>query len=60
VDKIHGHFSPSSLASLLGVSALICQRALVDESGMIRTKKKAHNISENGRSAWDALHDTTQ
>jgi len=45
--------------SLLGVSAGICQRALVDESGMIRTQMGTHNRSENGRSAWDALYDTT-
>jgi hypothetical protein len=30
----------------------------VDESGMIRTQMGTHNISENGRSAWDALYDT--
>jgi len=46
-------------ASLLGVSAGICQRALVDESGMIRTQMGTHNRSEIGRSAWDALYDTT-
>jgi hypothetical protein len=44
--------------SLLGVSAGICQRDLVDESGMIRTQKGTHNTAENGRSAWDALYDT--
>jgi hypothetical protein len=35
---------------LVGVSAGICQRALADESGMIRTQKWTHNRSENGRS----------
>jgi hypothetical protein len=37
----------------------ICQRALVDESGMIRTLMETHSRSEYGRSGWDALHDTT-
>jgi hypothetical protein len=46
-------------ASLLGVSDGYCQRALVDESVMIRSLWGTHNISENGRSAWDALCDTT-
>jgi hypothetical protein len=44
---------------LLGVSADICQRALVDESRMIRTQMAMHSRSENGHSAWDALYDTT-
>jgi hypothetical protein len=44
---------------LLGVSASICQRALVDESGMIITQIGTYNISENGRSPWYALYDTT-
>jgi hypothetical protein len=47
------------LASLLGVSAVICDRALVDESGMIRTQLGMHIGSENGWSAWDALYDTS-
>jgi hypothetical protein len=46
--------------SLLGVSAGICHRALVGESGMIRIQMAMHSISENGRSAWNALYDTTQ
>jgi hypothetical protein len=46
-------------ASLLEVPAGICHRALLDKSGMIRTQMGTHNISENGRSAWDALYDTT-
>jgi hypothetical protein len=46
-------------ASLLNVCAGICQRALVDESGMIRTQMGTHNRSESGRSAWDTLYDTT-
>jgi hypothetical protein len=29
--------------SILGVSAGICQRALMDESGMIRTQVVTHN-----------------
>jgi hypothetical protein len=45
-------------ASLLGVSADICQRALVDKSGIIRTRLGTHNILENGRSSWDTLFDT--
>jgi hypothetical protein len=45
--------------SLLGVSIGICHRALVDESGIIRTRMGTHNRSENGRSAWDALYNTT-
>jgi hypothetical protein len=44
---------------LLGVSAGVCQRALLDESEMIGTLMRMHNRSENGRSAWDALYDTT-
>jgi hypothetical protein len=32
------------LVSLLGVFAGISKRALVDESGMIRTQKGTHNI----------------
>jgi hypothetical protein len=43
--------------SLLGVSAGICHRALVDETAMIINQM--HNRSENGRSAWDTLYDTT-
>jgi hypothetical protein len=49
-----GQVSPDSL---LGVSAGICQRALVYESKMIRTQMGTHR-SENGRSAWDALYNT--
>jgi hypothetical protein len=41
--------------SLLGVSAGIFQRALVDESGMIRTKMATNIRSENGRSVSHAL-----
>jgi hypothetical protein len=40
---------------LLRVSAGTCQKALVDESGIIRTQMGMHNRSENGHSAWDAL-----
>jgi hypothetical protein len=39
------------LASLLGVSAGVCQRALMDESGMIRTHMGTHSSSENGRNS---------
>jgi hypothetical protein len=31
----------------------------VDESGVIRTQMGAHNRSENGRNAWEALYDTS-
>jgi len=44
-------------ALLLDVSA--AARALGDELGMIRTQMGMHNRSENVRSAWDALYDTT-
>jgi hypothetical protein len=47
-------------ATLLGASAGICQRTFVDELEMIRTQMGTQNSSENGRSAWDALYDTTQ
>jgi hypothetical protein len=47
-----------SLDSLVGVSAGIFLRALVDESGMIRTQMGKLNRSENGCSAWDPLYDT--
>jgi hypothetical protein len=46
-------FIPTSLLSG------ICQKALVDESGMIVTVMGTRNRSENGRSTWVALHDTT-
>jgi hypothetical protein len=36
---------------LLGVSDAICQRAIMDKSGMIRTEMGMHNKSENDRSA---------
>jgi hypothetical protein len=45
--------------TLLDVSAVVLQRGFVDESGIIRTQIVTHNISENSRSAWDALYDTT-
>jgi hypothetical protein len=44
---------------LLGVSAGICQRGLVDESGMIITQMRTCSTLGNGRSAWDALYDAT-
>jgi hypothetical protein len=37
------------------VSAGIFQRAVVDESGMIRAQVGIHNRSENGHSAWDTV-----
>jgi hypothetical protein len=46
-------------ALLPDVSADYCRRALVDESGMIRTQMGTHNRSENGCSVWDDLCDTT-
>jgi hypothetical protein len=46
-------------ALLLGVSAGICQKALVVESRMIITQLGMHNRREEGRSAWEALYDTT-
>jgi hypothetical protein len=46
--------------SILDVSAGICQRALMDETGMITTQMVTHNRSGNGRSKWDALYDTTR
>jgi hypothetical protein len=46
-------------ASLPGVSPNICHTALVDESGMIRTQMGMNNKSVNGRSAWNALYNTT-
>jgi hypothetical protein len=36
-------------SSLIIVSAGICQRALVDDSRMIRTQMRTHSRSENGR-----------
>jgi hypothetical protein len=44
--------------SLLGFSTGICQRALVDELGMIRTEIGMHSRSQNGRSVWDSLYDS--
>jgi hypothetical protein len=41
------------------VSAGYCQRALVDESGTIRTQMGTQNTLKNGRGAWDALCNTT-
>jgi hypothetical protein len=56
LTDIYNHVFP---ASLLGVSDSICQRALVDISEIIRINMGTHNRSKNGRSAWDALSDTT-
>jgi hypothetical protein len=43
--------------SLLGVSC--DQRVLEDESRIMRTQMGTRNRSENGRSTWGALYDTT-
>jgi hypothetical protein len=44
---------------LLGVTTGICQRALVDKSGMIRIQMETHNRAEKKVTvAWDALCDT--
>jgi hypothetical protein len=48
---ISRHVSPCFATSCL----LVFSRTLVDESGMIRNQMATHN----GRSAWDALYDTT-
>jgi hypothetical protein len=40
------------------VYAAISQKALVDESELIRAQMGTQNRSGNGRSAWDALYDT--
>jgi hypothetical protein len=48
-----------SPASLLCLSAGNSRRPLVDESGMIRTQMGDTKQISNGRSAWDALCDTT-
>jgi hypothetical protein len=45
---------------ILCVSAGICQTALVEESRTIKTQIGKQNRWENGRSAWEALYDTTQ
>jgi hypothetical protein len=44
-----------SPASLPHVSSGYGQRAVVDESDMIKLQTGTQNISENGRSAWYAL-----
>jgi hypothetical protein len=41
---------------LLVVCGGICQKALMSESGMIRTQMRTHTRSEHGRSVWDALY----
>jgi hypothetical protein len=50
---------PFLAASLLGVSVGVYQRAMVNESGVIKSHMGTHNRSENGHSAWDVLHYTT-
>jgi hypothetical protein len=44
--KLNGHFFAKVLLLLLDVSAGYCQRALVDESGMIRKQMGMHIRSE--------------
>jgi hypothetical protein len=56
--KITAISSQVSLDLLLSISAGLCQRALLDESRMIRTQMETHNRSD-GHRAWDALYDTT-
>jgi hypothetical protein len=41
-------------ASLVGDLPGICQKALVDESGIMITQIGTQNRSENGRGTWDA------
>jgi hypothetical protein len=59
ICEIQGHFSPLFFCY---ATRYLCrnQRARVDESGMIRTHMGTHNGSESGRSACDALYETTQ
>jgi hypothetical protein len=57
--KINGHFSASFPASLLSVSAGVCRKALLDESGMIKAQMGTLIRSGNGHNAWDSLYDTT-
>jgi hypothetical protein len=54
------NFSPTFSMPCYYVSAGICQRALVDESGITTTQIGMHNRSENGRSAWDVLYNITR
>jgi hypothetical protein len=56
VCYIQGLFMPTPF---FATRCLYCnQRALVDESGMIRTPMGMHSRSENGCSAWDTLYNT--
>jgi hypothetical protein len=52
ISAISHQVSPASLPD---VSDGYCQRALVNESGMIRTQMRYVQQIINGRSAWDAL-----
>jgi hypothetical protein len=54
---IYRQISPTLLP---GVSAGICQRALVDESGITRTEIETNNRSENGYSTWKTSYDITR
>jgi hypothetical protein len=56
--KLTDFFAKFLLLRLLGVSARIFRKAVVDESGMIRTQMETYNRSDNDRSSWDALYDT--
>jgi hypothetical protein len=56
--------SPTFLVKFLSIRYLVfllvfVYKALVDELEMITTQVGTHNRSENGRSAWDVLYDTT-
>jgi hypothetical protein len=54
VSKIQGHFS---LGPCFASRCVCCnQRALVDESEVIRTQMGTHNRSENDSSAWEDLY----
>jgi hypothetical protein len=57
--KLTDFFAKLLLASQLVMCVGICQRAVVDESGSSRTEMGTHNRSAKGRSAWDALYNTT-
>jgi hypothetical protein len=54
---LHLHFLSTPC---FATRCLYCnQRALVDNSGVIRAQMGAHGISESGCSAWDTLYNTT-
>jgi hypothetical protein len=59
VRKIHGKFLAKFLQLRYQVSASYCQTAVVDESRTIITQTGNTQQMSNGRSAWDALDNTT-